>query len=190
MEKFRSKTRLYKVYHIRLKNNPNINDGYVGVTRRSLSCRLSEHFCSKRLIGKILRTLNRDEIEIIEVIRLEKESALNLEYQLRPKQFIGWNDRAGGNRATVKCPSCGKPLPKRRGGSYCEDCNNCKFHKGHIPHNYGQGEKYKLTDPQGNVYYPEVFTVFCRDYDLIPQNLRKVSKGKRNHHKGWHAVRL
>lgn len=190
MEKFRSKTRLYKVYHIRVKGDSNIQGGYVGVTRRSLSSRLSQHFHSKRPVGKVLRTFDKNDIEIVEIDRLEKESALNLEYQLRPKRFIGWNEMAGGNRSTVKCPSCGKPLPKRRSGSYCEDCNNCKFTKGHVPNNYGKGEKYKLTSPNGSVFYPDVFTIFCAENQLTPQNLRKVAKGRRKHHKGWLAVRL
>jgi len=190
MTKFRQKTRLYKVYHIHMINNYNLSEGYIGITRRSLNMRLGQHLNSKRPVGNYLRAIDKSLITIDELSRLCKEEALNMEFKLRPKRFIGWNEMAGGNRSTVKCPTCGKLLPKRRSGTYCEDCNNCKFPKGHIPHNYGQGEKYKLTDPNGKVYYPEVFTIFCRDHNLTPQNLRKVSKGKRKHHKDWSAIRL
>ena len=61
---FREKTRLYKVYHIHEVGNRNIQEGYVGVTRRSLSYRLSQHMCSKRRVGTILRQLGKDNIQI------------------------------------------------------------------------------------------------------------------------------
>jgi hypothetical protein len=190
MAKFKKKTRLYKVYHIHMIGNYDLSDGYVGVTRRSLKMRLGQHFNSKRPIGKILRTIDKNQISIDELKRLNRVEALDMEFKLRSQRFIGWNCQAGGNRSTVACPGCGKLLPKRRLGSYCIDCNDCRFPKGHTPHNYGQGEKYQLTDPNGIIYTPEIFTVFCRDKHLTPQNLRKVAKGKRKHHKGWTAIKL
>lgn len=159
------KTRLYKVYHIHVKGNTNLNEGYVGVTRRSLTDRLGQHFCSKRPVGTILRTLGREKIEIDQLAMLPKEEALTMEYNLRPNRYIGWNTMAGGNRPT-------------------------KFTKGHKPANYGKGEHYKLTAPDGTVYIPEAFTVFCREHGLIPQNLRKVAKGLRKHSNGWKAERI
>lgn len=190
MEKFRSKTRLYKVYHIHTKDNTDINEGYVGITRRSLSYRLSQHFCSMRPVGTILRELGKDNIVIEELARLPKEEALEMEYNLRPLPNIAWNSRAGGERRTVRCPNCGKYLPKRKTGAYCRECKETRFTKGHKPHNYGTGEKFIIIDPQGNEYKPEAFTVFCKEHNLTPQNLRLVAKGKRHHHKGWTAKRI
>lgn len=187
---YRTKTRLYKVYHIHEKENTDLNEGYVGVTRRSIQYRLGQHFCSKRPVGAILRSLGRDNVEIDQLAMLPKEEALTMEYTLRPKMNMGWNTRAGGDRATVCCPICGRPLPKRKSGSMCMYCHPTKFTKGHKPANYGKGEHYKLTDPDGNVYTPEAFTAFCREHDLTPQNLRKVAKGLRKHSKGWTAERI
>lgn len=184
------KKRLYKVYHIRQKGVESLSEGYIGITKNNLDFRLSQHFCSKRPVGEILRKLGKDAVEIVQLAMLPKEEALQMEYELRPRRNMGWNQMAGGGRVTVKCPSCGKHLPKRRSGTYCIDCRDTRFQKGHTPHNYGQGEKYKLIDPEGNVYYPEAFTAFCREHNLTPQNLRKVAKGQRKHHKGWKAVRL
>lgn len=164
---YRTKTRLYKVYHIHEKGNTDLNDGYVGVTRHSIEYRLGQHFCSKRPVGTILRALGRENVEIDQLAMLPKEEALSMEYRLRPKLNMGWNVRAGGDRATVCCPICGKPMPKRK-----------------------KGEHYRLTSPDGTVYTPEAFTSFCREHGLIPQNLRKVAKGLRKHSNGWTAERI
>ena len=169
MSKFREKTRLYKVYHIHEIGNYDKKQGYIGITRRSLAYRLGQHFNSKRLVGTILRNLGKEKIQIDELCRLPKEQALEKEYELRPKRFMGWNVRAGGDRSTVCCLICGKPLPNRKTGT---------------------GEHYRLTDPEGNSYEPEAFTTFCKEYNLTPQNLRLVAKGKRKHHKGWIAERI
>lgn len=187
---FRTKNRLYKVYHIHVKGNTDVNEGYVGVTRHNLPYRLSQHFCSKRPVGSILRAIGKENIEIDELAMLPKEEALTMEYNLRPKMNMGWNTMAGGNRRTVFCPICGKPLPKRKHGSMCMNCHHTRFPKGHKPYNYGKGEHYKLTAPDGTVYIPEAFTVFCHEHGLIPQNLRKVAKGLRKHSNGWTAERI
>ena len=184
------KNRLYKLYHIRIKGNEDLKQGYIGITRRSIYSRLKEHFNSRRPVGKILRSLGEEAVEVVELGRYYREEALEREYNLRPELRVGWNIQAGGNRITVKCPDCGKYLPKRKTGTYCIECKETRFQKGHKPFNYGKGEKYKLIDPQGNIYYPEAFTVFCRENNLTPQNLRKVAKGVRKHHKGWKAVKI
>lgn len=187
---FKEKTRLYKVYHIHEKGNTNINDGYVGITRRSLSYRLAQHMCSKRPVGIMLRKLGKDNIAIDQLAMLAKEDALELEYQLRPTQHCGWNTRAGGDRHTVICPLCAKHLKHRTAGTICAECQPTKFSKGNIPYNYGKGERYRLFSPEGKIYEPDVFTVFCREFGLTPQNLRKVAKGLRKHSNGWRAERI
>lgn len=187
---FREKTELFKVYHIRLKGNTDTKEGYIGITQRSLAFRLCQHFNSTRPVGKKLRSLGRDAVEIVLLATLPQDKAEELEFTLRPSLSIGWNIRAGGNRATVCCPSCGKKLPNRKTGSYCQDCRDMRFRPGHKPFNYGQGEKYQLIDPEGNIHQPEAFTVFCQENNLTPQNLRKVAQGVRTHHKGWIAIKL
>lgn len=186
---FRTKNRLYKVYHIHLKEDPDIKHGYVGVTRHNLSYRLSQHYCSPRPVGNILRSLNKEDIVIEELAMLPKEDALDLEYQLRPKRNMGWNCMAGGNHRTVRCPGCGKYLPKRKTGAFCMKCNDTRFKKGQKPFNYGCGEHFTLIAPDGTIYHPEAFTAFCKEHHLNPQNLRKVANGKRHHSQGWIAKR-
>lgn len=185
---FREKTRLYKVYHIRIKGNTDLSEGYVGITRRSLPYRLSQHFCSKRPVGKILRALGHQAVEIVQLAMLPKEQALEMEYNLRPKRFIGWNVFAGGNRITVVCTLCGKPLPKRKTGAMCMDCHPTKFVKGRTPHNFGKGKKYRLTSPTGESFEPESLTRFCREHGILDTNIRKIAKGKRKSDHGWTAV--
>lgn len=189
-EKYRDKTRLYKVYHIRAIGNQDLSTGYVGITRRTLAYRLGQHFYSPRPVGDVLRELGKDAVEIVEIARLPKDDALALEFHLRPALNMGWNALAGGNQATVKCPKCGVPLPKRKTGTHCEACAKSRFEAGNRPFNYGLGERYELTAPDGSIHVPDAFTVFCRERDLIPQNLRQVAKGKRHHHHGWVARRL
>ena len=96
MSKFREKTRLYKVYHIHEIGNYDKKQGYIGITRRSLTYRLGQHFNSQKLVGTILRNLGKEKIQIDELCRLPKEQALEKAYELRPKPFMGWNERAGG----------------------------------------------------------------------------------------------
>ena len=190
MNIWKEKTRLYKVYHIRMIGDEDLQSGYVGITRRSLRHRLCQHYSSKRPIGTVLRTTPKDMIEIIELCRGTREEALKKEYELRPGRNIGWNILAGGNEPTVMCPGCGKHLPDRGIGAYCYSCRPTKFPVGHKPYNYGKGEQYELIDPNGNIYHPEAFTVFCRENNLTPQNLRKVAKGTRKNHKGWIARKV
>ena len=185
---FRAKTRLYKVYHIHEVGNNDTSQGYVGITRRTLSYRLSQHFHSRRNIGEVLRSMDKTQVAIECLAMLPKEEALEMEFKLRPERFIGWNDRAGGDRATVRCAGCGKLLPKRKTGAMCSACNSHVFTAGHVPANLGQGERFILTSPEGVVYEPESITRFCREHDLTPQNIRKVAKGRRKHHKGWTCV--
>lgn len=188
MSKFKAKTRLYKVYHIHTKDNTSYTDGYIGITRRSLAYRLGQHFNSKRPVGKILRELGKENV-VIDLIKMcDYEQALSLEYVLRPNRNMGWNSRAGGNAATVRCPSCGKRLPKSKYGSYCMDCRNTKFQKNHVPSNYRSGKHYRITSPEGEVFEPVSLVDFCKQHDLTPQNLRKVAKGEHKHHKGWTAI--
>jgi len=191
------KTRLYRVYWIYTEGMSDYKtQGYVGVTKNSIFHRLGQHLHSKRPVGYILRELKDTgiDIKVVELFRGTKEEALDKEYELRPNRYIGWNIQAGGNRSTVVCSNCGKYLPKGYSNSkhLCTECNDYdgKFTKGNTPHNYGKGEKYLLIDPDGNEYRPEVFTLFCKEHNLTPQNLRKVAKGTRKHHKQWKAIKL
>ena len=174
---YRKKTRLYKVYHIHAVGDNDTSKGYIGITRRSLSYRLGQHRHSKRPIGVTLRTGISVEITQIGDM-MPKEDALYLEGVLRPAMNIGWNCMAGGNR----CNQLWRNV--------CVTGIITTFCVGHEPHNSGKGERYELTDPEGVKHIPEIFTRFCRDNGLQPQNIRKVAKGIRKHSCGWTAIKL
>lgn len=53
-----------------------------------------------------------------------------------------------------------------------------------------RGFFYKLTSPLGIVHVTINLTEFCKNHELNRQNLEKVAKGERNHHKGWIAERM
>lgn len=168
------KHRLYVLYWIKTSDMTDpMKDGYIGITKNSLATRLSQHRCSKRPIGYQVRA---NEVTIVELHRGMKEDILELEYKYRYKMDIGWNIMAGGNYGTVRCKKCNE--------------YKGRFEIGNKSHNYGKGEKYILIDPEGIIYEPEVFTKFCNDNNLTPQNLRKVAKGSRKHHKGWKATKV
>lgn len=183
----KNKQRLYSVYHIRPIGETDTTKFYIGITKNTLSTRLSQHMCSTKPVGAILRELGKDSIEIVCLHKEYLEDALRLESEYRPAMNIGWNVRAGGNSVTVKCTCCGKPLPKRRTGAMCSDCNDCRFTKGNLPVNYGTGIKARLVSPEGVVYYPESITRFCAEHGLVTANVRKVIKGLRKHTLGWTA---
>lgn len=191
------KDRIYRVYWVYVDGMIDYRtQGYVGVTKENVQHRLLEHFRSNRPVGSIIRDLrnNNEIVKVVELFRGSKEEALAKEYEYRPARFIGWNIMAGGNRATIVCVKCGKTIPKgyTNVNKLCSDCNDYdgRFVVGSKPANYGKGEKYLLISPDGVEHTPEAFTVFCKHNDLTPQNLRKVAKGTRKHHKGWKAIKL
>jgi group I intron endonuclease len=58
--------------------------------------------------------------------------------------------------------------------------------------NFGKcGEKnklsktYKITDSEGAIYIVTGLKDFCRKNGLNPASMSDISRGKRNHHKGW-----
>jgi hypothetical protein len=189
------KFRYYKVYWIYTAGMKNMEiEGYIGVTKRNIHYRLEQHFYSTRPVGHILRELGLSNVKVVEVMRGSFEECMEKERELRPTRFIGWNIRAGGNLTTIHCPQCGEYMPKgsRNTEGVCASCstNDGRFVAGFEPWNRGKGERYLLIDPSGKQYTPEVFTVFCAEQGITPQNLRKVAKGTRKHHKGWKAIRL
>ncbi len=183
-----SKNRMYKVYHIRPVGQTDTSKFYIGITKNNIEKRLSQHMCSKRPVGAILRDLGRESIEIVELHRGTREEALQLESHYRPDVNIGWNVMAGGNKKTVMCKGCGKYLPKRKNGAMCAECNPTKFIKGSVPHNKGKGYKASLRSPEGHIFTYESLTDFCKEHFLVTANVRKVIKGERKHTKGWTLV--
>ncbi|MFA5031347.1 MAG: hypothetical protein WC495_07230 [Patescibacteria group bacterium] len=42
-----------------------------------------------------------------------------------------------------------------------------------------------LISPEGKEYLLSCYVPFCKKYDLTKENICKVLRGQRNHHKGW-----
>ena len=53
-----------------------------------------------------------------------------------------------------------------------------------------RGFFYKLVSPTGSIHVTINLTEFCKTHQLNRQNLKKVARGERNHHKGWVAERM
>lgn len=182
------KERIYKLYWLRTADMTDPKtQGYIGITKNSIYHRFGQHCHSKRPVGATIREIGEDNIIVSELSRGTQEDMMSLEFSFRPKRYIGWNIQAGGNRSEQFCPMCNKHLPKRRIGTICRTCKDTRFQKGSKPHNWGKGRSMELIDPSGRVFYPECLTVFCRQYNLEPNNLRKVANGERRHHKQWKA---
>jgi len=158
------------VYHI--SNDTDIEDGYVGVTR-GLRRRLYQHRASglfaERTVLRILLVGTEDD-------------CLKLERQLRPEKGMGWNKAEGGwNHCTGTIGHEARIAAGERHSPATE------FYKGQPAHNAGSTE-YLLTDPNGNEYMVHNLTAFCKAKNLTRENLRKVARGTRKHHKGWTAA--
>jgi hypothetical protein len=46
-------------------------------------------------------------------------------------------------------------------------------------------KEYVVISPTGNCFVVKNLKLFCQDNNLQQQNMYKVVKGKRNHHRGW-----
>jgi hypothetical protein len=86
-----------KLYHIKLKTSSNINEGYIGVTERSIDTRFSEHELANSRVGKSIRKY-KNLIEVIELNSGNIDEMYALEEQLRPEDNIGWNIVKGGGK--------------------------------------------------------------------------------------------
>jgi group I intron endonuclease len=49
---------------------------------------------------------------------------------------------------------------------------------------------YEVIDQNGNRYRIQNLRKFCRENDLIPQNMRAVIRGKQRHHRGWQCFEI
>ncbi len=168
----------HKVYHIHYESNPDLLQGYIGVTG-NLKARISKH----RHSG-ILR--KGDTVTVL--YTGTREDCLALESKLRPSNGIGRNISHGGsaNCTTIKKGQRLSPETEIKPGQRLSE--STEFKKGFTPHNKGKGRDYIFTDPEGKEYYVSCISDFCKAHNLTPSNMRKVAKGERNFHKGWKAV--
>lgn len=156
----------HKVYHIRDCGNKELTEGYIGVTAH-----WDVRKCKHKYSGKLC--LGREMVCLATFTN--KEDAYAMEASLRPTDGIGLNTVAGGLDS-------GKIRTGEHLSVYTE------FKKGQVAHNLGTGLHYILTSPDGEEFYVDSLSVFCKAHNLSPQNLRKVAKGERNYHKGWKAT--
>lgn len=157
------------VYH--LHTGTTTADGYVGVTSH-LRGRLYSHR------GK---GLFQDNTHLSILLVGSEQECLDLERQLRPKPNMGWNVAEGGWNKFPKGFTGGHRSPKGVRFSIATE-----FKKGEEPHNAG-ATRYELIDPEGNTYIVDNLTRFCEEHSLTRENIRKVARGLRKHHKQWTA---
>jgi predicted GIY-YIG superfamily endonuclease len=168
----------HKVYHIHYESNPDLMQGYIGVTS-DLKQRIRSHRASGMLKkGDTVTTLYVGS----------REDCYALEEKLRPSDGIGRNKSKGGliNCSSIRPGQRLSPDTEFKKGQH--HSKSTEFRKGVTPHNKGKGKDYILTDPEGKEYYVSCISDFCRAHNLTAQNIRKVAKGERNFHKGWKAV--
>lgn len=106
VEKVKSQTTetVFEVYWIHLKEHTDITtQGYVGITCQGSRTRFYKHLSDARnknydyMFHKALRKYQDSEM-IVETICISNEHyAKELEYNLRPNDFIGWNTATGGS---------------------------------------------------------------------------------------------
>lgn len=158
------------VYH--LHQNTGTEDGYIGVTKK-LRNRLYQHRANGLFVDGV-------KIRILAVGY--EEDCLALERKLRPEPNMGWNKAEGGWN---KCNgSIGEGTRIRKGE---RKSVKTEFIKEQPAHNAGCTE-YLLTDPSGKTYHVSNLTTFCKEHGLTRENIRKVARGTRKHHKKWSAV--
>lgn len=155
----------HKVYHIREKGVTDLSQGYIGVTS-NWAARKSKHKHSGKLTG------SREMVCLYTYSNAE--DAYSKENELRPFPNMGLNLEIGGFDS-------GRFKQGERTSIRTE------FKEGDVPHNKYTGKHYILTSPEGEEFYVVSLVEFCAPRNLTPQNLRKVAKGLRKHHKGWSA---
>lgn len=52
------------------------------------------------------------------------------------------------------------------------------------------GQRFQVTDPNGNTFEVHNLTQFCREQGLSQANMTAVSKGRLRHHKGWKCQKV
>lgn len=97
-ERLSEKDNMYCVYWIHLKNEIDLNKGYIGITS-NFSNRLKSHIRNKNKThfkNAISKYKWSNLIKEIIHINLSLDKALSLEEFYRPIQNIGWNSQKGG----------------------------------------------------------------------------------------------
>lgn len=170
----------HKVYHIHVVGNDDVMQGYIGVTG-DFTARMRSH--------KHTGMLNSERCVTV-LAQGSKEECYAIEYKLRPQDGIGWNKGKGGyrNAGLIKKGERINPLTEIKRGEHLS--LSTEFKRGQTPHNKGAGKDYMFTDPEGNEHLVTCITDFCTANNLTPQNMRKVARGLRKHHKGWKAYHV
>ncbi|AIM51268.1 putative homing endonuclease [Lelliottia phage phD2B] len=167
----------HKVYHIRVVGNEDLAQGYVGVTG-DIAARMRSH--------KHSGMLNSGR-EFVLIHSGSQEECYAIEAKLRPEENMGWNKGRGGYRraGNIKTGERISIDTEIKQGQHLSRAT--EFKKGTTPHNKGNGKDYIFTSPTGEEYLVTCITDFCIAHNLTPQNMRKVARGLRVHHKGWIA---
>lgn len=85
---------LISVYWIKKPEHTDMRtEGYIGISN-DVGRRFQEHKYGRSIVSKAIRKYTNVELVVLDILDLD--SALDLEKQLRPGPFIGWNQVEGG----------------------------------------------------------------------------------------------
>lgn len=88
-------------------------DGYIGVTSKPASKRLDEHSKNRYKKSHVKMAIDKyDDIEIAELHSGELDECLELEFQYRPRPYIGWNICIGGGKMPSMNPESAAKISK------------------------------------------------------------------------------
>lgn len=207
------------VYWIRKPDHTDIfTQGYVGVTSRTVEERFTEHVkkskskaSKKSIIHKVINSIGSENLVADVVCICSEDYAYDLEFKLRPVEFVGWNQNIGGvkppsARGRVMKDSTKKKIGMANSGpaspAKLEALKVNLFRPGHVRSELTKNKHSKTLEqngpwnnPAANKYFWKNAEIFYEDfssgltivdvknkYNLTRNNLKTIFKHFTN---GW-----
>jgi predicted GIY-YIG superfamily endonuclease len=172
----------YVVYVIGLQENltPPYHNCYVGVTN-DMDRRWKYHYNSKYSVGTYIRSHNLSRDNMISIFSGTEEECFDKEYELRPYQYIGLNEAAGGHGgSTTYTKERNEKISAALTGRKITWADKIVASRGSYKGSKNPSAKgWELLDPEGRKH--EIYgnlQEFCDQNDLLLSSLTYY-KGKR-----------
>lgn len=203
------------VYWIRLKEHTDMTkEGYIGLST-NFKERMETHLnYSSKLNTHVYRAIRKygwDSLVKSVIVISTKEYCKELEFKLRPKASIGWNEIPGGNSSPSKSPEVaakisaalkgrvGKPHTEASKGLIANGNRNRVLSdesKKKISDAMrktqadSRNNEYEITHPDGSVEITTCLTDWCISHAFKPTYLFRVCRGERHQYKGYKCRKL